>query len=605
MKRKIRALIFLVLLVFGISALLNIFFLINGLKSISSAATAIQNQDLDSAKKSLSAAKTSFTVADKTLIVFTPLKIVPILGWYIGDVQNGVKAAVYGLEAGEKIAVAVTPYADILGLKGEGTFLGGTAQERLSKAVEAFSKITPEMDNIGKSLTKSSEYLNKIQSWRYPNFLPGRPGEKITGVKLAVGDAASLALNAKPFLQVLPNIMGQDSERKYLVLFQNDKELRPTGGFITAYAIFRVNKGVIESEASDDIYKLDEQLLKKIPAPAPILKYLPGVSTLNLRDSNLSPDFKASMQQFESLYQSTADKQDIDGIIALDTDFVVSLMKVLGPIDAYGTSFTTNIVKECDCPQVIYELEKYADQPVSYERGSRKDIIGVLMQQMMAKAFNAPKSQWPQLINAGLHSLHDKHLLMYFHDPADQLAIEKINFAGRVYEYPGDYLYINEANFAGAKSNLFIKQEVNQKITKNKDGTIAKTLVIEYKYPKTFDNCSLERKGGLCLAGIYRDWIRIYVPKGSTMTASKGTLGKMTTTQDLDKTVFEGFFELRPEGALNIQVDYIVPLEVGKTYQQLIQKQPGTDGIIYSINAFGKNVKPFPLDSDKVLTVKL
>lgn len=605
MKRRLRTIVAALILILGFFAVFAGFSIKNGAKELNLAANSFENQDLDGTKKHLVSAKGNFTLAQKSLVIFTPFKFVPILGWYVADAQNGVQAIVSGVEAGQKFADALTPYADILGLKGNGNFLGGTAQERLAKVVEALAKVTPEMDSIAQNLTQTKNSLDKIQSWRYPNFLPGRPGEKIALLQQSVGDIQSLMVNAKPFLSALPDIMGQNRERKYLVLFQNNAELRATGGFLTAYALFRVNKGVITSEGSSDIYKLDEQLLKKVPAPAPILKYLPDVHTLNIRDSNLSPDYKASMEQFENLYDSTIDKKDIDGIIALDTDLVVSLMKVLGPIDAYDTKFTTDIVKECNCPQVIYELERYADEPVGYDKGSRKDIIGVLMQEMMTKAFNAPKSQWPLLLGAGLKSLHEKHLLLYFHDPADQTAIEKINFGGRVYEFPGDYLYINETNFAGAKSNLFVQEKVTQKINKDKNGNIHKVLTLEYKYPRKGDNCSLERQGGLCLAGIYRDWIRIYVPKGSVLNSSRGTISKFATSEDLEKTVFDGFFELRPEGALKITVDYTIPQKAGNKYQLLIQKQPGTEDSEYVINAFGKNVEPFPLNTDKLLTVKL
>lgn len=604
--RKRLLLIFIILIVVsGVFAAITGFFAQKGIKNLKLASAAAKNQDLDGAKKALLAAKGDFQAARTSFLIFTPVRFIPVIGWYVSDVKNGLDVAVSALDAGRKFADAVTPYADILGLKGDGTFLGGTAQERLANAVGALSKITPQIDDIGKSLTETRNSIDKIKSWRYPNFLPGKPKDKIEAAQKAINEIESLIVNAKPFLSVLPDMMGQEKERKYLILFQNDKELRPTGGFITAYAIFRVNRGVITSEGSDDIYRLDDQLLKKVPAPQPIIKYLPNVPTLNLRDSNLSPDFKSSMRTFESLYQSTNAKKDIDGIFALDTDFVLKLMEVLGPIEAYGTKFTTEKVDVCDCPQIIYELERYADQPVAYEKGSRKDIIGVLMQQMMSQAFNAPKSSWPKLLEAGISSLRDKHLLLYFYDQANQEAVEKINFAGRLYQWDGDYLHINETNFAGAKSNLYIQQKVKQKITRDKDGNLNKLLTVEYKYPRRGDNCSLERQGGLCLAGIYRDWIRIYVPEGSKLVKSSGTDQTMATTTDLGKTVFEGFFELRPEGALKIEVEYTVPVKADQQYKLLIQKQPGTDNIFYEIDALGKKVKAFPLTTDKQLIVKL
>ncbi|MBI2190103.1 MAG: DUF4012 domain-containing protein, partial [Candidatus Levybacteria bacterium] len=101
----------------------------------------------------------------------------------------------------------------------------------------------------------------------------------------------SLLVEARPLIKILPSLLGDPEDKKYLVLFQNDNELRPTGGFITAYAIFRLEKGVVHVDTSSDIYNLDNTLLNKPKAPEPILKYLPNVATLNLRDSNLSADF--------------------------------------------------------------------------------------------------------------------------------------------------------------------------------------------------------------------------------------------------------------------------------------------------------------------------
>lgn len=575
----------------------------HAIDSSKKAVGAFQLQDLAATKAYLKDAKRDFETTKKALLVFTPLRVVPLFGWYIADAQRATAAAIEGVEAASIFAEAVTPYADVLGLEGEGTFLGGTAQERLAKAVETLAIVTPQIDTVGKNLQNARSEINKIQSWRYPNILPGNPGRKIDTAKNTLDQLESLVIDTKPLLEVLPDIMGQKQEKKYLILFQNDKELRPTGGFITAYAIFKVNKGLLESEGSSDIYKIDDTLTKKVPAPDPIIKYLPNVPSLNLRDSNLSPDFRSSMLTFESLYEFTQDPKDIDGIIALDTQFVVSMMKVLGDLEIDGDKFTTEKVDACNCEQIIYELERYADQPVAFEKGDRKGIIGTLMQSMMDRAFNAPKSQWPTLLGSSIEALREKHLLMYFKNPNTQEAVEKVNFAGRLHEYDGDYLHINETNFAGAKSNLFVQEKVKQTVKKGKNGSLEKKLTIDYKYPRKMDNCSLERKGGLCLAGIYRDWIRIYVPKGSKITKVEGI--DLTESEDLGKTVFEGFFELRPEGALKMEIEYTSPVKVNGDYRLLIQKQGGVEGHSYEIDALGKKHKPFPLDTDKEITVKL
>ncbi len=605
MKRKILFIVVLVIIFFGFFAISAGLSAKAGITFAKKAAQAVKQQDLESAKTNLQNTKKQLENSQKSLIVLTPLRIIPLAGWYIADAQRGISAAISGVNAAQTLTEAITPYADVLGLKGKGAFLGGTAQERLSGAIETLSKVTPQLDKVGFDLKSARVQIDQIQTWRYPNFLPGKPGEKIKLAKDSIDQIESFIVDAKPLIEVLPDIMGQNKERKYLVLLQNDKELRPTGGFITAYAIFRVNKGNIQSEGSEDIYRLDASLTKKLPAPAPIKKYLPSETYLNLRDSNLSPDYLASMQQFEQLYNFTSGKKDIDGIITLNTQFVLNMMKALGPIEALGTKFTTDEVSACGCPQIIYELEKYADEPVAFEKGDRKGIIGVLMQQMMAKTFAAPKSAWPNVFGTVISSLQQKDILLYLKDQKSQAAVEKINFAGRIYDYDGDYIHINEANFGGAKSNMYIESRVKQVVTKGKDGKINEKLTIDYKYPRAGDNCSLERKGGLCLAGIYKSWIRIYVPKGSSLIKASGTEVPITASEDLTKTVFEGFFTLRPQGTGKIEIEYSVPLKLDKTYKLLIQKQPGVAKQTYEIDVFGKKQKAFPFTVDKQFEVKL
>src|SRR5262249_15740330 len=156
--------------------------------------------------------------------------------------------------------------------------------------------------------------------------------------------------------------------------FQNDNELRPTGGFLTAYATIFVEDGKVTPEKSDDIYELDKKYPKKGPIPEALGRYLTTETKWNLRDMNISPDFKKLMDQFYSQYKTIkTEPQDIDGIIAIDTHVLVDLMKILGPVEVpgYGT-FTAENDKRCDCPQIIYELSNIITRPTPYLRTDRK-----------------------------------------------------------------------------------------------------------------------------------------------------------------------------------------------------------------------------------------
>ena len=254
---------------------------------------------------------------------------------------------------------------------------------------------------------------------------------------------------------------------------------------------------------------------------------------------------------------------------------------------------------------VIWELEKYADEPKSYERGSRKDIIGVLLQTMMKKAMTGSKQVYAPLFQAGMTEIMQKHILFYLHNEDAQRGIEALNFAGRIKIYDGDYLHVNDANLAGAKSNLYIVPKVTKEVAITDSGA-DETLNLEYRYPHAADNCSLERVSGLCLAGIYRDYLRIYLPKGAIITEVKGFENKSQTFEDLGHTVVDGFFTVVPQGLARIQVKYKVAGNFKKDgqYRLLLQKQPGTDGIHYKLVVNNKT-QEFDLVEDKEIVVKL
>lgn len=568
---------------------------------------AIKKQDIGQTRDELIKTRQSLTQTQHKLNGLAWTGYIPLVGLYYRDAEHGMNAASAALDAADTVVEAILPYADVLGLKGQGSFVLGSAEERIQKAVATMDKITPQIPALEEKINKVEEELSAINPNRYPGKIGNiEIGARLASVRNLASQAKVAVSDARPLLEVLPRLLGEPDEKRYLVLFQNDKELRPSGGFITAYAFFRIAHGVVHFEGSDDIYVLDNTVRGKPKAPELILKYLPLVSQFNLRDTNISPDFKESMKLFEELYGKAGGKKDIDGIIAVDTHVLVTVLNILGPTDAGGVRYTTDNDSRCNCPQVIYELEYYATRPVGYVRESRKDVIGVLLYEIMRKALGvSPKVYWGPLFQAGLSEIAEKHVLFYLYDENAQKGLENLNAAGKIREYEGDYLHINDSNFAGAKSNLYVQEKVEQTVEVADDGTITKTLKIDYTNPHPPSDCNLE-KGGLCLNGLLRDVVRIYVPKGSQLIESRGSEVKVETKEDLGKTYFESFITVRPQGKAALEFKYTLPfrLEKGSPYALFIQKQPGTDGHEYMTRVNGQEEK-FKLTTDKELKIEL
>jgi len=496
---------------------------------------------------------------------------------YVADFKKGVEAGHYVILAAQESIEAITPYADLIGFKkGQASFVEKSAEGRLQTAVLTLDKVLTKIDLVSENIHQAEVRINSIDSKKYPETL-GKTKVRATieNLKEQFVGMASLFVDAKPLLKKLPDILGKSKEKTYLLLFQNDKERRATGGFLTAYATFKIKDGKISIDRSDDIYSLDASIADHPRAPREILTYHINVPLFQIRDSNLSPDLVKSIELFNSLYKKSGNRVVYDGIIMLDSKILVDMLTIFGDTEVQGVNFTAKTDKRCDCPQVIYQLFDMVDRPTPYLRENRKGILGSLMYALFYKAIGfSPSKYWGTLAQTMFQNLDEKHILLYFVDPETQAAVERMNYAGRIREYSGDYLHINNVNFAGAKSNLFVKEGFTSKAT-SKNGVLEKELTVEFKNPYPHSDCNLER-GNLCLNATLRNWIRIYVPLGSKLIDFKGSKMKVQEYTEFGKTVFEGFLEVPTEGMAKVVVTYTLPPSVtAQNYRLYIQKQPG------------------------------
>ena len=216
------------------------------------------------------------------------------------------------------------------------------------------------------------------------------------------------------------------------------------------------------------------------------------------------------------------------------------------------------------------------------------------MNSILSNAMGQPKEKLSGLFQAAFKSLTEKHILFYLFDEKAQAAIEDFQIGGKISESGGDYLHINDANLGGRKSNLYVTQEVNQEITISKEGSVEKTLTITYKNPAAYDGW---------LNSVLPNWVRVYVPKGSTLISQEGLEDKVDPYEELGKTVFAGLFKLRPLGVAKITFKYKLPFKVNGDYKLFVQKQPGTGSPLYTLK-LGKKEEEFYLTTDRQIKLQ-
>lgn len=574
---------------------------------------AVSDKDINQVKANIGRIQSQVKIVESDYKKLGYFKMIPFVNGYYQDGNEVLNIAKNSLDTGDILITAIEPYKDFLGLKGASTDSNKTTQDRIAFLTQSIEGLIPYLDTIEYKIKNIENSLNKININRYPEKYKNTEIRAIFNQSLeTVSQIDKFIKDGKPILAKTSWLLGKDSPRKYLIVFQNDGELRPSGGFWTAYSTISVSNGKVTPGQASNIYDLDDKLASTTPSPRIIKAYHINVPILNLRDNNISPDFPTNAQIFLDQYtKAMGNKDKFDAVIAIDTQILVDMVKILGKLDTRVGTFTSNPDKRCNgCPSIIYDLEWISGRPRNYIEKNRKDFMNPLMSALLANVMGSEKTKMPLLMEAFFKNLNEKHFMAYFPDPEMQKVGDLANVTGKIVNTPQnvDYFHLNDANFASAKSNIFITQKIKDDIT-IKNGVAQHKVSVTYTNPAPPSNCNLE-KGDLCLnAPTYRDMFRFYVPTGSKLIKMTGSEVQPVLYEELNKQVFEGFYgnksPLYARSSSKTSIEYTSGATIGSTYTLLLQKQPGTKPVPFELTVNGQKQPTFDWVADKTIKIKL
>jgi len=377
------------------------------------------------------------------------------------------------------------------------------------------------------------------------------------------------------FWKLVPELVGFNGEKNYLLLFQNNLELRPSGGYLGAFGILKVENAKIKSLEVHDTNMFDHFGTVQINPPQPIQDYL-KVTNWQMRDGNWSPDFPTAAQQVEYFYHLQGGQEEFDGIIGLNATVLEDLLKLTGPI--YLSEFDKEFKSENALYQLEYEVEQgYAHRGISY--GQRKTALKVLVKEILSKITERDIQDQVELKNLLLKELNKKNIVVFLKNIEEQEVIAKLGWNGsvdRFYNY--DYLMINEANLSARKSNAFIKRNVEYQIDLTKERPEV-TLKIEYDHQgKQIDWFSTD----------YQAYLRIYLPRGSISDQAE-------SFEELGKTVFGSLIKVPTGQKKIIEFTYSLPEKIKQSedYRILVQKQIGVEILPFKLILKGAHQRTY------------
>jgi len=372
------------------------------------------------------------------------------------------------------------------------------------------------------------------------------------------------------FWKITPEVFGFNEEKTYLLLFQNNMEIRPTGGYLGNFGIIKIKNAQPTSFEIHDTNIFDGfGKIKTIP-PQPMQDYL-GIKNWQMRDGNWSPDFLESAQKVEYFYHLQGGQEEFDGIIAFNASGLKDFLKMNGPI------YIDQLNKEFNSTNILYDLEYEVERGYlerGYGDGERKTVFKILIAQILDQIKEKNFLDKMSLINFISDQLNKKNILLYSKENQIQKLIQNQEWGGRINRfYQGDYIMINEANLGAKKSNYFVERELDYFLDMSGEKPKA-NLKIKFNHSQFEKNWFNDD---------YRAYLRIYLPKESSDFTSPFQIN-FDISEEFNKKVI-GFWIDIPAGTEKIfEINYLLPDRIkGENYKILIEKQAGINILPFQI----------------------
>lgn len=370
-------------------------------------------------------------------------------------------------------------------------------------------------------------------------------------------------------------IKNDGQERRYLILLQNNMELRPGGGFLGQYAVMKIKNGEITKLYFEDANLLDQRIKAKIPAPYPF-KRMMSIKKWKFRDSNFSPDFPTNVEKAKYFYRLSGRNSNFNGVIAVNADTFNHIFELTGPIAVPGYNATLNSKNATLKLEELVEKKYIMDDSIDTQ--NRKAIMKNLMHLIVGKLDGI--GNVPKVSKFALNELRNKDIMLNFEDENLQKMIEDVHWGGRVSEdWNGDYLMLSDANMGALKTNYYITREINYNVDLTGEKPTA-DLEVLYKNNATY---------GDWRTSDYHSYFRVYVPKGSKLIERK-MVSYPLVQEEFNKTYFGFLLHVLINRQTDIKLKYELPENVREgNYKLLIQKQSGVGDVPIKIHIKTKN----------------
>ena len=463
----------------------------DGLSAFMRGATSLSSENFISAEKDFAKAADAFSSAKEEFdslhgVVVAAVNVIP-------STQRTAVTAASLIDMGERLSRA----SSLLSQAGE--------EISASPSLTVTDKIAVLRAYVAKALPEVEAAAVDAQKIDM-SVIPADQREAVQKAVQTVPPFAASLAEFDRFADLLSMLLGADGKKQYLFAFQNNTELRATGGFIGSFSEMTFEDGALTKMIvpGGGTYDVQGQLKEFVAAPGPMQLLR---ARWEFQDANWFVDFPSTARKLLWFYEA-AGGPTMDGVVAVNATMVERLLEAVGPVEmpAYGRTI--------DAENFLFETQKIVELEYDKTANTPKAFIGDLADAMFKKAEAADTNTLLRMIDAVGSGLSEREIQIYFSNNEAEALMSDVGWSGEIKETTGDFLMPVHTNLGGGKTDGVISEHLDVDVTIAEDGTIENTVTLT----KTHHGM----KNALFTGANNVDYLRLYVPRGSELISASG-----------------------------------------------------------------------------------
>lgn len=296
-------------------------------------------------------------------------------------------------------------------------------------ALDEVQRLAPIVRETADALARAQRRMGAVER----GFLVPPLDDRVTDLRTHIDAVAGGVTRAAAGLEMLPALLGNDGPRRFFVAYQDSSQVRGSGGFIGNWAELTAERGRVEVTRFGTLQELADAYDPASGAALPE-DFQRRWSDVDRRGqwhvANASPDFPTTAGVIAELYEHSGGSA-LDGVIAIDTEGIASLLQVTGPVVVpdWPEPITTANVLDISMRQ---SHVRFPDE------ARRRDFLGEVARRVTVAALSADLRSVPSLARALGTSAAHEHILMQLDDGGAVPLLSTLGVSGAIPPLGGD-----------------------------------------------------------------------------------------------------------------------------------------------------------------------